>query len=614
MREYYQKLWITRLKSKIFLHLFLLILIFITFYLRIYHAPLGWFFHDSARDILMAQAIATGKLYPSVGPSAGGIFPLGPFYYYLLSLPLFFTTQIIAPYYFIALINAASVLLTYFFTKHFFGVKTAIIASFLYATFPFTIITGRNMWNVALLPTFNLLFFWPLFLWLNGKKWALAILFFTFSLLTQVHATAICFGLIILFSLFINRKALSWKYLIIGTILAISLYLPYFCHEWQNNFENLKAIFFFLKKNYTSSSTSTFATLLVNAILLYPKVGREFALSPFLVFALQFETIFLISALIFYGIKAVLRKITPYELLIFAWYVIPIILIFFKKDKIWFYYLDVLYPGIFILLSHFLSSFLKNKKIVLFLLVGVFTTAHFLSTVWIDYNLTQNGYYRIHLAGLQNIRLLNHDQKMIILPTFKTKWQFWQKLTSIYPLSFSQSLTHLHGPGAWLMRDQDNHFLAAYFTLKNPKLSHLPHLVVKLVEEENPSNALFHIGQFYVKKIDIPSCNHIPTHNPCPFPAWSYMGPALYDWHKTQVVFHCTSQPKPLIVEIIPSPLNKEIAIKFFCNGQPISGEEVHTPYAIIPKVFCLTCFKNLTILIKDCHPLVMDIDAYYQD
>jgi len=104
MRGHYQKLWITRLKSEIFLHLFFLILIFITFYLRIYHAPLGWFFHDSARDILMAQAIATGKLYPSVGPSAGGIFPLGPFYYYLLSLPLFFTTQIIAPYYFIALI------------------------------------------------------------------------------------------------------------------------------------------------------------------------------------------------------------------------------------------------------------------------------------------------------------------------------------------------------------------------------------------------------------------------------------------------------------------------------------------------------------------------------
>jgi len=87
MRGHYQKLWITRLKSEIFLHLFFLILIFITFYLRIYHAPLGWFFHDSARDILMAQAIATGKLYPSVGPSAGGIFPLGPFYYYLLSAP-----------------------------------------------------------------------------------------------------------------------------------------------------------------------------------------------------------------------------------------------------------------------------------------------------------------------------------------------------------------------------------------------------------------------------------------------------------------------------------------------------------------------------------------------
>ena len=95
--------------SRILIEIFVLvILVLLTFYFRCYHASLGTFEIDRARDMRFAQHIATGKTYPLLGPIAGAFFYLGPLYYYLLSLPLFFTSKITAPYYFIACLNAFS--------------------------------------------------------------------------------------------------------------------------------------------------------------------------------------------------------------------------------------------------------------------------------------------------------------------------------------------------------------------------------------------------------------------------------------------------------------------------------------------------------------------------
>jgi len=314
---------------------FLLVLISLGFYFRIYHAPLGWFIHDSARDLRFAQAIARGQSYPLLGPTAGGIFYLGPFYYYILSLPLFFTSKITGSYYFIACINAISVILVYFFVKKFFSSKSAMVSSLLYATFPFAILTGRNMWNPALLPTFSLFFFFCLFLWLKGRKIALAFSLLLFSLLTQIHAVTMTFSLILLLAFFINKEAFSLKYFLIGILLVIISYLPYFYYEIQHGFENIQAFFGFLNHNYQSPSGS-FTNLLFNTICLYPKMAKGFSLPTFCVFILYLETVLFLCALIFYIIKLCLKKINRYELFILSWFLLPIIFILTKKDRIWF--------------------------------------------------------------------------------------------------------------------------------------------------------------------------------------------------------------------------------------------------------------------------------------
>ncbi len=591
---------------------FLLVLISLGFYFRIYHAPLGWFIHDSARDLRFAQAIARGQSYPLLGPTAGGIFYLGPFYYYLLSLPLFFTSKISGSYYFIACINALSVILVYFFVKKFFSSKLAIVSSLLYATFPFTILTGRNMWNPALLPTFSLLFFFCLFLWLKGRKMALPFSLFLFSLLTQIHAVTLVFFLILILAFFINKEAFSLKYFLMGILLAMLPYLPYFYYEFHHDFENAKAFFGFLTSNYQSHPRSPIA-LFFNATCLYPKMAKEFFLPTFCVFILYLETVLFLCALIFHIIKFCLKKISCYELFILNWLLLPIVFILTKKDRIWFYYFDVTYPAYFILLSNFILNVRLHfkKNFIPFVLVILLGCGHLFSAYYFDYNLAQKGYYQIRLAGLQDIINLNKGPRFI-LSTFKAKWDFWQKLSQIYPLTYTQTLTHLHGPGAWLMRDQDNRFIASLFAHQQTSIQNPPHLVINL-KQDLKRVKLFSVGEIYVYKTEIPLCEHIPAHFSS-LPSWDYFETPLYAWGKKNITLNCFNLERPLVVQTAISWKNQSAKISFFCHGQSVQAKEklIHIAYVGPIRIFKINCPGSLSIRIENEHSLTLDIDAYF--
>lgn len=48
---------------------------------------------DTARDVYYAWQIASGSGYPMEGPVFSGILHCGPLWFYILSLPLFFTSS-----------------------------------------------------------------------------------------------------------------------------------------------------------------------------------------------------------------------------------------------------------------------------------------------------------------------------------------------------------------------------------------------------------------------------------------------------------------------------------------------------------------------------------------
>ena len=62
-----------------------------------------------------------------------------------------------------ALFNVAAVLLTYIFTRRYFGRLAATIAALLYATAQTTIVFSRFIWQPNLIAPFTVLFMFALF-------------------------------------------------------------------------------------------------------------------------------------------------------------------------------------------------------------------------------------------------------------------------------------------------------------------------------------------------------------------------------------------------------------------------------------------------------------------
>ncbi|MCD6318543.1 hypothetical protein J7M02_05700, partial [Candidatus Aerophobetes bacterium] len=322
--------------------------------------------------------------------------------------------------------------------------------------------------------------------------------------------------------------------------------------------------------------------------------------------------------LFFYFGKLIIKKINQYEFILLTWFLVPTISILTKRDVIWFYYYDVLYPVQFILIASFifsLLSYLKNKVFSLFIFVFlvVLIAGSLCSAFYIDLNLKKNGFYQIRLSGFQNIRYLNQGPEFI-MPTFKTKLRLWQKITDFYPFSYEQTLTHIHGLGAWLIRDQDNRFIDFYLTQSQKARPTLPppHLLITL---NKSYKGLFSEGMFSVQKIeDLPQCENVPAHFMLPLTKLRYFETPLFSWRKKTVEIRCNCvKRRALKVEIVLSGKNHSAQIEFFSKHKKIkaSQETFYTPYVGVVKSFEIGCLPSLLIKVRDKYPLVFDIDIY---
>ena len=93
-----------------------------------------------------------------------GNITLGPFYEYLIALPVWiFGADPIWPAFLSGMLSVASVYLLYRIGKQFFNLQVGLFAAGLYAFSPFTFSYVHQSWNVDLLPFFSLLLLWLIF-------------------------------------------------------------------------------------------------------------------------------------------------------------------------------------------------------------------------------------------------------------------------------------------------------------------------------------------------------------------------------------------------------------------------------------------------------------------
>ena len=126
------------------------------------------FLGDQGRDVVIVRRFLTQGDLMFIGPqtSVGNMY-LGPWYYYFIAPSLlFFNYNPVGPSVTVALVGIATVWLVWFTAREWFGKKTAIISSFLYAISPVVIKYSGFSWNPNIIPFFSLLS-----IWLGWRVW-----------------------------------------------------------------------------------------------------------------------------------------------------------------------------------------------------------------------------------------------------------------------------------------------------------------------------------------------------------------------------------------------------------------------------------------------------------
>jgi hypothetical protein len=283
--------------------LFIALLLFIGFIMRITTHTYPYGVDDSNRDYLVAHHIVAYHEYPLTGPFAAITQSRNsPSYYYFLATfssikddPIFL--RVVS-----SVLQVVTILIVYILAKKLFDLKTALLASVLISFNYYSLVQAAFIWQPWVMQPFINLSYLLLLLSYQKRKYSyllVSIFFFIFSgsLHTSVFALFPIF-LIILFIILKNQKATPRHFLGAITTLIISFlvfYLPVIFASLNNStiLPSLQAhmvsintpgqMFFQFFKNITYFTVGSFS----NVVVITP-LSNLFALSICVLLAIYF--------------------------------------------------------------------------------------------------------------------------------------------------------------------------------------------------------------------------------------------------------------------------------------------------------------------------------------
>ncbi len=337
-------------------------------FLRIFRLPDFISYHqDQVRDLFYVQNhFEQGKMI-LLGPKASvGDFFLPPFWYYLMSIVYFFSSSPVAPAFAVVILGSLTTLFIYLFCEKFFNKKVAVFSSLLYAVSPLSIDYSRFAWNPNPIPFFTMASFYFLYIYLYKKKgyglwWG--IIFANIAL--QLHYQGMVVLAFFVLLLFITKK-LSIKQFVKLIVINLILFLPFFIHEFNHNFENIKGIVVFLFK-----SQSGFGLKLFGIPFFIKFIFRDFSI--FIGETLFFKNQILgFIGLLILGFSLFFIKSKTFSTKLLKYFLIfSFVMLFFYKNSLINFYLLFLIPIVIIYLTIIINNFLPEKiaAIIIFLIV-----------------------------------------------------------------------------------------------------------------------------------------------------------------------------------------------------------------------------------------------------
>jgi hypothetical protein len=165
-----------------------------------------------------------------------------PFFIYLISLPVLFTSSPVAITVFVLLFNTAGLIILVLLLRRFFPEEMALLMVVLFASAPWALVFSRKIWPPDCLLPFMAGIFWLMTdlkeRYRSWKVWAVALLL---AIVSQLHMSAwfLPFGLIAF--ILLNRVKIKVTDMMIGLSALVISYVPYIAFHFQTHFQNIGA-------------------------------------------------------------------------------------------------------------------------------------------------------------------------------------------------------------------------------------------------------------------------------------------------------------------------------------------------------------------------------------
>lgn len=408
-------------------------IILIASFLRLYGLNTTPIATDQSALLLLAYNAVHHSLIP-VSSNNASIFILHPpLAVYFIMLPMLFSPNPLWAAVMTALFNIIAVLITYIFTRRYFGRLAASVASLLFAIAATAIVFSRFIWQPTLLAPFVMLFLFALFWGVvdRHKGWLFPALLLL-GICYQLHEITIILAVPLLLTLLLVPQTVRLRDIVLGGISLMLIFAPYLVWEFSSKFADIHTALN-LTHAHAQMDTKALAYYLrfINAYYYddrfvgstyYDPIGSAaslvFKILPILVLTRHVLLLLLLVSLTTVGIlviqpqhsggqnttengitkKSGIRlfaylfnwwkdlRTDPFRcglVILLAWQVVPLVVLSRHTATMHLHYLLMLLPGPFILIGFFISRLLswlqqlKSTRILQGLRYSMYTLTSF---------------------------------------------------------------------------------------------------------------------------------------------------------------------------------------------------------------------------------------------
>lgn len=218
-------------------------ILLIAAFLRLYRLDTSEFDDDQAMIFRMAHDAIHYGLLPATSNIASVRIANPPAVIYLLMLPAALSSNPLWGAVLVGLLNTAAVVLTYVFTRRYYGRLAGVIAALLYATASKVIVYSRFLWQQNMIAPLVVLFMFALFWGVveRRKGWLFPALLLL-GVLFQLHESTVLLIIPLMVAIVLAPGTLRWRDLALGILSLSILFSSYLLWEISAKFHDLSVL------------------------------------------------------------------------------------------------------------------------------------------------------------------------------------------------------------------------------------------------------------------------------------------------------------------------------------------------------------------------------------